>query len=228
MHQMKRHLVMKFIEIQTLLLTPICPHVCEYVWALIGKVIYDHQICIFICVFRRIWCMQAGQLLETLMSWSFYHLSISWTLLMNFEFESRIESPWQPRRAKSASSSLPILKLIWRCFRVSKLKLLTKLWSLWPRATLSGNKWPSTLWGSCPINISSSFNWCGSQINVQRHWWETSSCKRCSEEVELFKRDEKVDEKGDAICRCSYWKDQSIRSRRSSSVNISIWWRRSP
>lgn len=31
-------LVMRYIEIQTILLSPICPHVAEHVWGLIGKV----------------------------------------------------------------------------------------------------------------------------------------------------------------------------------------------
>ncbi|XP_077402349.1 leucine--tRNA ligase, cytoplasmic [Vanacampus margaritifer] len=34
---MHRELVFQFIERQTLLLTPICPHLCEYTWALLGK-----------------------------------------------------------------------------------------------------------------------------------------------------------------------------------------------
>uniref|UniRef100_A0AAY4AR72 leucine--tRNA ligase n=1 Tax=Denticeps clupeoides TaxID=299321 RepID=A0AAY4AR72_9TELE len=34
---MHRDLVFLFIERQTLLLTPICPHVCEYTWTLLGK-----------------------------------------------------------------------------------------------------------------------------------------------------------------------------------------------
>ena len=35
---MHRDLVMRFIETQTLLLAPICPHVCEHIWQLLGKV----------------------------------------------------------------------------------------------------------------------------------------------------------------------------------------------
>ncbi|KAH3723608.1 hypothetical protein DPMN_049400 [Dreissena polymorpha] len=31
-------LVFGYIKIQTLLLSPICPHLCEHIWALIGKV----------------------------------------------------------------------------------------------------------------------------------------------------------------------------------------------
>ncbi|KAM8974469.1 leucine--tRNA ligase, cytoplasmic [Pelodytes ibericus] len=34
---MHRDLVFQFIEIQTLLLAPICPHLCEHVWSLLGK-----------------------------------------------------------------------------------------------------------------------------------------------------------------------------------------------
>lgn len=32
-------LVFRFIEVQALLLSPICPHVAEHVWSLLGKVI---------------------------------------------------------------------------------------------------------------------------------------------------------------------------------------------
>ena len=38
MDGMNRQLIMKFIEVQTILLAPICPHVCEHVWELLGKV----------------------------------------------------------------------------------------------------------------------------------------------------------------------------------------------
>ncbi|XP_037019225.2 leucine--tRNA ligase, cytoplasmic isoform X2 [Artibeus jamaicensis] len=34
---MHRDLVFQFIEVQTLLLAPFCPHVCEHIWALLGK-----------------------------------------------------------------------------------------------------------------------------------------------------------------------------------------------
>nr|XP_036871863.1 leucine--tRNA ligase, cytoplasmic [Manis javanica] len=34
---MHRDLVFRFIEVQTLLLTPFCPHVCEHIWTLLGK-----------------------------------------------------------------------------------------------------------------------------------------------------------------------------------------------
>eukprot|EP00056_Hartaetosiga_gracilis_P022489 m.30897 g.30897 ORF g.30897 m.30897 type:complete len:1042 (-) comp9675_c0_seq1:131-3256(-) len=32
-----RDLVMRFIEVQTVILSPICPHICEHIWKLIGK-----------------------------------------------------------------------------------------------------------------------------------------------------------------------------------------------
>ncbi|XP_020727972.2 leucine--tRNA ligase, cytoplasmic [Odocoileus virginianus] len=34
---MQRDLVLRFIEVQTLLLAPFCPHLCEHVWTLLGK-----------------------------------------------------------------------------------------------------------------------------------------------------------------------------------------------
>ena len=37
---MHRDLVFRYIEVQTLLLSPICPHLCEYIWGLLGKVGY--------------------------------------------------------------------------------------------------------------------------------------------------------------------------------------------
>lgn len=34
---MHRDLVLRFIEVQTLLLAPFCPHLCEHIWTLLGK-----------------------------------------------------------------------------------------------------------------------------------------------------------------------------------------------
>lgn len=34
---MHKELIFRFIEVQTLMLSPICPHVCEYIWELLGK-----------------------------------------------------------------------------------------------------------------------------------------------------------------------------------------------
>ncbi|XP_075397882.1 leucine--tRNA ligase, cytoplasmic isoform X2 [Tenrec ecaudatus] len=34
---MNRELVFRFIEVQTLLLAPFCPHLCEHIWTLLGK-----------------------------------------------------------------------------------------------------------------------------------------------------------------------------------------------
>lgn len=31
-------LIMRYIELQIIILSPICPHICEYAWELIGKV----------------------------------------------------------------------------------------------------------------------------------------------------------------------------------------------
>lgn len=33
-----RSLIMKYIELQVIIFSPICPHICEYIWGLIGKV----------------------------------------------------------------------------------------------------------------------------------------------------------------------------------------------
>ena len=35
---MHRDLVFHYIEVQILIMCPICPHLCEYIWGLLGKV----------------------------------------------------------------------------------------------------------------------------------------------------------------------------------------------
>lgn len=40
-------LIMKYIEFQIILLSPICPHVTEHVWTLIGKVSILYLMCNF-------------------------------------------------------------------------------------------------------------------------------------------------------------------------------------
>ena len=39
---MHRDIVFHYIEVQTLILCPICPHLCEYIWGLLGKVCVYH------------------------------------------------------------------------------------------------------------------------------------------------------------------------------------------
>ena len=34
---MSKSLVMRYVEVQAIMLSPICPHVCEHVWSLLGK-----------------------------------------------------------------------------------------------------------------------------------------------------------------------------------------------
>lgn len=34
---MHKDLIFRFIEVQTLMLSPICPHLCEHIWHLLGK-----------------------------------------------------------------------------------------------------------------------------------------------------------------------------------------------
>lgn len=36
---MSQKLILRFIEVQALVLSPICPHVSEFVWSLLGKVL---------------------------------------------------------------------------------------------------------------------------------------------------------------------------------------------
>ena len=46
--QMDRGVIGHFIKVQTLLLTPICPHVCEHVWSNLLK-----QVCVFFFVIQE-------------------------------------------------------------------------------------------------------------------------------------------------------------------------------
>jgi len=34
-------LITRYIELQIILLSPICPHICEYIWEFIGKVSFN-------------------------------------------------------------------------------------------------------------------------------------------------------------------------------------------
>jgi leucyl-tRNA synthetase len=43
---MHRDLVVRFVEVQALLLSPICPHVAEHVWVLLGKVSCRCRYCV--------------------------------------------------------------------------------------------------------------------------------------------------------------------------------------
>lgn len=38
---MRQDLVFRYIENQAIIMSPICPHLCEHIWNLIGKVILD-------------------------------------------------------------------------------------------------------------------------------------------------------------------------------------------
>lgn len=44
---MRKDLVLHFIKVQTILLSPICPHVAEYVYQLLGNVIMEKKIIYF-------------------------------------------------------------------------------------------------------------------------------------------------------------------------------------
>lgn len=52
-------LVLKFIEVQTILISPICPHVAEHVWELLGNVS-----CSFIVSFMSV----CGQIIKIFFS----------------------------------------------------------------------------------------------------------------------------------------------------------------
>ena len=37
----ERHMILTARQVQALLLCPVCPHTCEHVWALLGKVTHS-------------------------------------------------------------------------------------------------------------------------------------------------------------------------------------------
>lgn len=46
---MNWQLVERFIEVQALLISPICPHITEYMWTLLGKVniVHGALLCVY-------------------------------------------------------------------------------------------------------------------------------------------------------------------------------------
>jgi leucyl-tRNA synthetase len=46
MEGMHRELVLRFIKVQAVLLSPVCPHVAEHVWDLLGEVSHSEAVCI--------------------------------------------------------------------------------------------------------------------------------------------------------------------------------------
>lgn len=46
---MNKDLVIRFIEVQAVLLSPICPHVAEHVWELLGKVSSTTTVIVLMC-----------------------------------------------------------------------------------------------------------------------------------------------------------------------------------
>jgi len=46
---MNKDLVIQFIEVQAVLLSPICPHVAEHVWQLLGKVSSTKTVTLLMC-----------------------------------------------------------------------------------------------------------------------------------------------------------------------------------
>jgi leucyl-tRNA synthetase len=46
---MNKDLVVRFIEVQAVLLFPVCPHVAEHVWELLGKVSSTKTVMVLMC-----------------------------------------------------------------------------------------------------------------------------------------------------------------------------------
>lgn len=53
---MHRDLIFRFIEVQVLLLAPICPHICEFIWKLSGHVsTFVFILTVIICDWLQEW-----------------------------------------------------------------------------------------------------------------------------------------------------------------------------
>ncbi|XP_032668298.1 leucine--tRNA ligase, cytoplasmic isoform X2 [Odontomachus brunneus] len=125
-----RTLIMKYIELQVIILSPICPHVCEYIWGLVGKngSILDAR-----------W-PTVGDINEILIKSSQYLMSAAHTfriLLKNYV------TPKKPSKGKSDASAVekPTQGIIW----------VAKTYPLWQSIVLTtmremyvknGNKLP--------------------------------------------------------------------------------------
>ncbi|CAG11718.1 unnamed protein product, partial [Tetraodon nigroviridis] len=93
---MHRDLVFQFIERQTLLLAPICPHLCEYTWALLGKTS---------SLMKASWPV-AGPVDEILIRSSQYLMETAHDLRL------RLKAYLQPPKNKSNNGALPDNKVI--------------------------------------------------------------------------------------------------------------------
>uniref|UniRef100_A0A8C4EB15 leucine--tRNA ligase n=1 Tax=Dicentrarchus labrax TaxID=13489 RepID=A0A8C4EB15_DICLA len=88
---MHRDLVFQFIERQTLLLAPICPHLCEYTWGLLGKT----------SSLRKASWPVAGPVDEILMRSSQYLMETAHDLRL------RLKAYMQPPKSKKGDSKPP-------------------------------------------------------------------------------------------------------------------------
>lgn len=86
---MHRDLVFRFIEVQTLLLAPFCPHVCEHIWTLLGKP--DS-------IMNASWPV-AGPVDETLINSSQYLMEVA------HELRLRLKNYMMPAKGKKTDTS---------------------------------------------------------------------------------------------------------------------------
>lgn len=74
---MHRDLVFQFIERQTLLLAPICPHLCEYTWGLLGKVRdYGFGIIMWVSCSELPACSTAASNVSFILSFVPFHVNL--------------------------------------------------------------------------------------------------------------------------------------------------------
>ncbi|KAG8506977.1 Leucine--tRNA ligase, cytoplasmic, partial [Galemys pyrenaicus] len=93
---MHRELVFRFIEVQTLLLAPFCPHLCEHIWTLLGK--HDS-------LMKASWPV-AGPVDEALIRSSQYLMEVAHDLRL------RLKSYMMPAKGKTNNGKLPDNKVI--------------------------------------------------------------------------------------------------------------------
>lgn len=124
---MHRDLVFQFIERQTLLLAPICPHLCEYTWGLLGKV-RNIDLASY-CWFHVLSCMcslTAGSNLTFILS---SLLSFEFISLVHFQLKQTHEIfhdyTWDQQGMSACSCAES------HCSFTSVKWLLTHTYSLW-------------------------------------------------------------------------------------------------
>nr|CAD7605044.1 unnamed protein product [Timema genevievae] len=125
---MHRELIDRFLEVQALLLAPICPHVAEHVWTLLGK-----------SIVRATWPV-AGPVDDILVKSSCYLMEAAHSFRIQLKYHTQ---PKKPGKGDPAGVSKPTHADIWiaKTYPPWQSTVLTTLSQLFQKnGTLSDNK----------------------------------------------------------------------------------------